>query len=109
MEQIIADGFGFSLPAVQRGAGSVGITAALSQAAVPKSDSVGFDTNAAAQLKDGLSSAVEMVTAGAVQRTPTTGGGLRAAVRTKAGEERDALDDLLDQAAEKRQRGKERK
>jgi len=59
-------------------------------------------------LKDGLSYAVEMVTAGAVQRTPT-GGGLRAAVRTKAGEERDALDDLLDQAAEKQQRGKERK
>ena len=109
MEQIIADGFGFSLPAVQRGAGSVGITAALSQASVPKSDSVGFDTNAAAQLRDALSSAVEMVTAGAVQRTPTTGGGLRAAVRTEAGEERDALDDLLDQAAEKQQRGKERK
>src|SRR4029077_9365236 len=108
MEQIIADGFGFSLPAVQRGAGSVGITAALSQASVPKSDSVGFDTNAAAQLKDGLSSAVEMVTAGAVQRTPT-GGGPRAAVRTKDGEERDALDDLLDQAAEKQQRGKARK
>jgi hypothetical protein len=109
MEQIIADGFGFSLPAVEKDAGSVGIAAALSQASVPKSDSVRFDANAAAQLKDGLSSAVEMVTAGAVEPTPATGGGLRAAVPSKAGEERDALDDLLDQAAEKRQRGKETK
>ncbi len=105
MDQIIADGFGFSLDAVQKSAASVGIAAAMAQIAVPQAGNARFDAQAAAQLKDGLSSAVESVTAGAVERTPIPGG-LRAASTTKAGAGRDALDDLLDQAAKDRQRGK---
>jgi hypothetical protein len=106
LDQIIADGFGFSLDAVRKGAGAVGVAAALAAAAVPRATGGNLDDHATAQLKDGLASAVESVTAGVISKGPASGDvsgpAMRAAMRSPASAERDALDDLLDAAAAKR-------
>jgi hypothetical protein len=102
LEQIIADGFGFSLDAVRGARSSQAVVAALNKVAVPQASTARFDNAAAAQLKAGLSAAVDQLTGGAISGTGstigTTGPGL-------AQPQPDALDDLLEAAV----RGKETK
>jgi hypothetical protein len=107
LDQVIANGFGFSLDAVRKNAQTLGITGALATVNVPRADSNRFDTAAAAHLQDGLASAVQSVTSNVVTRrlvpgTPTLSPtGLREARSV----ERDALDDLLEAAASKKNQG----
>ena len=91
LDQIIASGFGFSLDEVRKNASTLGLTAALASAAVPRAANARFDPAAAAQLKDGLASAVEEATAGALPQRGPLGAPTKEAAR-------DALDDLLDAA-----------
>ncbi len=102
VDQVIADGFGFSLDAVRKNASTVGVAGALSQVAVPRAVAARFDERAAAHLKTGLASAVESLATNVVTKTPSLVGGLAAGLRAdrKAHPaQRDALDDLLDAAA----------
>jgi hypothetical protein len=102
VDQVIADGFGFSLDAVRKNASTVGVAGALSQVAVPRAAAARFDERAAAHLKAGLASAVESLATNVVTKTPSLVGGLAAGLRAdrKAHPaQRDALDDLLDAAA----------
>jgi hypothetical protein len=107
LDQVIANGFGFSLDAVRKNAQTLGITGALATVNVPRADSNRFDTASAAHLQDGLASAVQSVTSNVVTRrlvpgTPTVSPtGLREARSV----ERDALDDLLEAAASKKNQG----
>jgi hypothetical protein len=91
IDQVIADGFGFSLDEVRKNATIVGLPAALASVAVPRVANARFDAAGAARLQDGLSSAVELATAGALPQAGLTG-------VTSAQPARDALDELLEAA-----------
>lgn len=100
LDAVIAGGFGFSLDEVRKDAATIGLSAALARVAVPRAENARFDAAAAAHLKDGLSSAVEEVTAGVVATQP---GVMLDRARPAA---RDALDDLLDAATRARENPK---
>jgi hypothetical protein len=97
VDEVIATGFGFSLDEVRKDASTLGLPAALAKAAVPRAQAAGFAAAAAAHLKDGLSSAVEEVTAGVVTRRTVAGPALSATAA------RDRLDELLDAASRARE------
>ncbi len=99
LDQIIADGFGFSLDVV-KGASSVhAVVAGLNKAAVPQGTGARFDSAASASLKAALSAAVDELTSGAVVTAGTgvTGGSKLGALAAPG--PRDALDELLERAS----------
>lgn len=114
LEQIIADGFGFSLDVVRR-ASAIGVAAALNSIAVPQAAAGRFDPGANAHLRDGLSAAVDELTASVIPGGGGVGGGgggvggggpLKQTVgkQENVSAPRDALDDLLEAAARRKER-----
>jgi hypothetical protein len=103
LEQIIADGFGFSLAAVTKAQSSLGLVGALNNIAVPSAPAA-FNDATKAYLLAGLASAVDQLTASTL--ATATRPGLTANVEARAGsqEEGDALDQLLAAAANKESR-----
>lgn len=100
LDQIIADGFGFSLQAVRAATTVQGVITALNKTAVPQASGARFDTSSAASLKTALSSAVDELAAGAVGgKGVTRGPGLRDRSVSGREPEADALDQLLESAA----------
>jgi hypothetical protein len=102
VDQIIADGFGFSLEAVRKLASTAGAAAALNSVAVPQATAATFDRAAGVQLRASLSSVVDELTEGAISRAGLSGTPLGASLAI-AESRRDALDELLDAAAKSRQ------
>jgi hypothetical protein len=101
LDQIIADGFGFSLDAVRTASAKVGVAAALRSVGVPQGAVRPIVPGAANHLRVGLSNIVDRFTAGAISHVKpivTTGGNIMAAEEPRG----DALDDLLEAAARKK-------
>jgi hypothetical protein len=96
LDQIIADGFGFSLDALRGARSSQEVVSALNRIAVPQA-SVGRFTQPDAALKAGLSAAVNQLVGGTISGTGATLGTRTGAAM--APPQRDALDELLEAAA----------
>ena len=97
LEQVIAEGFGFSLDVVRK-APAGGIAAALNNGAVPQGPAQRFEPRASAHLREALSAAVDELTAGATKELKD---GVRGS-KLAAGSH-DALDDLLETAARRKE------
>jgi hypothetical protein len=97
-DQVLADGFGFALDNVKKATTTYGIIAALHNTAVPQTETR-FDTGAAAQLKAGLSAAVDEITANAIASPANAG----VAILQETAVHGDALDELLAAAARKKE------
>lgn len=97
LDDIIAAGFGIKLDTVKAATSVLGVAAALSKIDVPQAKT-NFDANANAQLKAGLSAAVEKVAGDAI-RSPDR----LASTGTRAPRATDALDDLLAAASRARE------
>jgi hypothetical protein len=100
LDQIIADGFGFSLDAVRGARSSQEVVSALNRIAVPQASVARF-TQPSAALKAGLSAAVDQLVVGAISGTGSTLGTRTGAAM--APPQRDALDELLEAAARERE------
>jgi hypothetical protein len=101
LDQIIANGFGFSLEAVRKVASTAGPVAALNAEAVPQTAATGFDAAAGTQLRASLSNIVDQLTEGSIT-SAAIGGVLVPGSFDIAEPERDALDDLIDAASKAR-------
>jgi hypothetical protein len=76
LDQIIADGFGFSLTAVRSASTTLGVVAALNKIAVPQGTAARFDPASTSNLKTALGAAVDQLTAGVTSTgsaIPSTG------------------------------------
>jgi hypothetical protein len=98
LDQIIADGFGFSLDVVKGASSIQGVVAALNKATVPQATAARFDPASSASLKAALSSAVDELTGGAIVKPAGGNGGTKVGALAQAGD-RDALDELLEAAS----------
>lgn len=92
LDQVIADGFGFTLDAVRAAQTPSAVVSALNKIAVPQGAALRFDPASGVQLKAALADAVDILTAGSVKTPSTTG------LRSRGGQ-RDALDELLESAS----------
>jgi hypothetical protein len=105
LDQIIADGFGFSLQAVRSATTVQGMIAALSKTAVPQGSAVRVDAASSTTLKAALSDAVDNLTAGSVRgKGVTLGPELKARSLRERESEADALDELLEAAARNKEK-----
>jgi hypothetical protein len=97
LDQIIAEGFGFSLAEVRKIAPSVGVAGALHSVAVPQASAASFDKGAGVQLRATLSSAVDQLTGHVVGPAGAGPGGVIPGIAVAEAAERapDALDELL--------------
>lgn len=100
LDQIIADGFGFSLDVVRRLSPQLGVAGALHTLAVPQAPAVRFDPAAATNLRAGLAATVDQLADSAINRIqgPQAAGPEEPKPLADA-QPRDALDELLDAAA----------
>lgn len=113
LDQVIATGFGLSLDAIVKQSGRLGVVGAVNVNAAPVvAPAEQIDPSGVANLRAGLTQAVDQLARGTFEKGPHTGGpprGKRApgagARRAGAGTKpvRDALDELLDQAAVRRE------
>jgi hypothetical protein len=92
LDQVIADGFGFTLDAVRAAQTPSAVVSALNKIAVPQGAGLRFDAASGVQLRAALSDAVDILTAGSVKPPATIG------LKTRGGQ-RDALDELLEAAS----------
>jgi len=100
LDQVIADGFGFSLDVVRGASSSQAIVAALNKAAVPQATAARFDPGSSANLKAALSAAVDELTSGAIAtHGGTLGTNVGGVLHQPSPGGGDALDELLEAAS----------
>lgn len=102
LDQVIADGFGFSLDAVRKVSSSLGVVEALNRVAVPQGTAQRFDPGSATHLRAGISAAVDRLTAGAIAAAVTPGKPVSAKSVREMAPHGDALDALLEAAAHRK-------